>query len=173
MYVLSCSTGTFAYDMATQAWHRRQSNGLDNWRVGMAVRCYDTTIFGSNTTGKLYTASLDTYAEDGETISMQIDLPTIESQDGRRLTQYSFELLCEAGVGLNSGQGSDPQCVLTYSDDGGRTWSNEMWRSMGAIGEYTTRPTWGPLGDFLTRQMRLVITDPVRRLTLGYRSDHR
>lgn len=172
-YVLCTDTGTFAYDMATQAWHQRLSNGVDNYRVGMAVRCYDTTIMGDNLTGALYTPSLDVYDEAGETISMQIELPTIESGDGRRLNHYSFELICESGVGLNSGQGSDPMAMLTYSDDGGRTWSNEMWRSLGAIGEYTTRPTWGPLGDFYTRQMRLVITDPVRRVSLGYLSDHR
>jgi hypothetical protein len=172
-YCLCTDVGTFVYDMSTQLWHDRKSLDMANWRVGVAARCYDATVFGSNTTGDLYTASLDVYDEDGDTISLEIELPTIESGDGRRMNMYSFELICEAGVGLTTGQGSDPQAMLAYSDDGGRTWSNEMWRSLGGIGEYTVRPTWGPLGDFYSRQMRLVITDPVRRLTLGYLADVR
>jgi hypothetical protein len=172
-YVLCTDVGTFAYDMATGAWANRESTGLANWRAGFGVHCYDEVIVGSNTTGDIYTLSLDTYSEDGETISMEIELPALEAGDGRRLTMYEFELICETGVGLSTGQGSDPQAMLTYSDDGGRTWSNEMWRSMGEIGEYTTRPTWGPLGDFYTRQMKLVITDPIRRMALGYLADMR
>lgn len=172
-YCLSTDVGTFCHDMATGAWHERQSDGLSYYRVGGAVSAYSQTIMSDATTGKLYTPTLDTYDEDGDTISVTIEPPTIESDDGVRRTMYELELVCETGVGLNSGQGSDPQVMLTYSDNGGRTWSNEMWRSLGAIGQYTTRPTWGPLGDFLQRKLRFVITDPVRRMVLGYRADIR
>jgi hypothetical protein len=172
-YCLASDAGTFCYDMATGTWHQRQSWAMDNWRVGGADSAYSQTILSDAFTGKLYTPDLDAYDENGETISVTIEPPTIESGDGIRRTMYELELLCETGVGLNSGQGSDPQVMLTYSDDGGRNWSNEMWRSMGAIGEYTTRPTWGPLGDFVQRQLRFVFTDPVRKMVLGYRADVR
>jgi len=172
-YFINTDVGGFGYDMATGLWHERLSDGLSNYRVGGAVRAYEQTILSSAYTGKLYIPDLDVFTEDGETISVQIEPPAIDSGDGIRRTMYELELLCESGVGLNSGRGSDPQVMLTYSDDGGRTYSNEMWRSLGLIGEYTTRPTWGPLGDFLTRQLRFVITDPVRRMVLGYRADVR
>ena len=86
---------------------------------------------------------------------------------------YAFEVYCETGVGLNSGQGSDPQIMLQYSDDGGRTYSNELWRSLGVIGAYKTRAIWRRLGQFRSRQIVLTITDPVRRLVMAYYADLR
>lgn len=171
-YVLCSDVGTFAFDMSTNAWHERKSLDRENWRAGFAVRCYDTTIFGDNETGKLYTASLDTYTEDGETISAEITLPTFEA-DRNDVTMHTFELLCETGVGLTTGQGSDPQVSLQYSDNGGRSWSNELWRSMGVTGDYTARCVWRKLGQFRQRQIKLTITDPVRRFVIGYFADIR
>jgi hypothetical protein len=48
---------------------------------------------------------------------------------------------------------TDPQCILTYSKNGGRGWSNELWRSMGAQGEYSTRAVWRLNVEF--RQLQL------------------
>jgi len=38
--------------------------------------------------------------------------------------------------------------MLKYSDDGGHTWSTDVWRSMGigSIGEYVKRVIWNRLG---------------------------
>jgi hypothetical protein len=46
-------------------------------------------------------------------------------------------------VGLSSGQGSAPVALLSWSDDGGHTWSNEHEASMGAVGEYKTASSGG------------------------------
>lgn len=171
-YVLNTDVGCFAYDMATGTWHQRKSFGLDNYRVGSAVSAWNRTIMQDAVTGKLYEPSLDLNDEDGETIAVQIALPTLEA--GRsRVTMYALEVYCETGVGLNSGQGSDPQIMLQYSDDGGRTYSNELWRSLGEIGKYKTRAIWRRLGQFRQRQIVLTITDPVRKLVMGYFADIR
>lgn len=171
-YVLCTEQGTWAYDMATGAWHERRSTGKDNYRVGFAVTAWGQTYMGSNDNSDIWYPDLDVYTEDGEYISAQIDLPSIESNQ-KLLTMYMFQLYCETGVGLNSGQGSDPQVMLTYSDDGGRTYSNELWRSLGGIGQYRTRVVWRSLGQFRQRDIRLVITDPVRQLTMKYLADVR
>jgi len=34
---------------------------------------------------------------------------------------------------------TDPQVMIRWSNDWGRTWSNEYQRSMGKLGEYTKR----------------------------------
>jgi hypothetical protein len=47
---------------------------------------------------------------------------------------------------FNVVQGSDPQVMLRFSDDGGHTWSNEHWKSMGKIGRYGYRTIWRRLG---------------------------
>lgn len=73
----------------------------------------------------------------------------------------SFELDCEVGRGLSSGQGSDPKIMMKYSDDGGRTWSNELWRSLGKVGEYKTRVVWRKLGSSKDRVYQVSGSDPV------------
>jgi len=65
-------------------------------------------------------------------------------------------------------QGYDPQVRLSVSDDGGRTFSLLVKpRSLGKIGEYKKRLRWMKMGQFRQRQIRLEITDPVRRNIVG------
>jgi hypothetical protein len=171
-YVLTSDAGTFAYDMATGAWHERKSWLKDNWRVGGAVPAWNRVILSDAYVGKLYTPDLDVFDEDGETISVEIDLPSLGDSVMRR-TCYAFIVNMETGVGLNDGQGSDPQIMMRFSKNGGRTYSNELWRSMGVIGDYLRRAVWRSLGQFYQLDIRLVMTDPVRRFVIDYYADVR
>jgi hypothetical protein len=77
-------------------------------------------------------------------------------------TFYSqFQLDLETGIGLVSGQGSDPQVMLRWSDDGGHTWTNESWVSAGRLGQYTRRAVWRRLGRSRDRIFEVVVSDPV------------
>jgi hypothetical protein len=67
----------------------------------------------------------------------------------------------QAGAALISGQGSDPQIMLRWSDDGGHTWSPEQWRSAGLRGQYGARAVWQQLGRSRDRVYELVVSDPV------------
>jgi hypothetical protein len=60
------------------------------------------------------------------------------------------------------GGGYDPQAVLDWSDDGGHTWSNQYWKSLGKIGEYKKRLKWNRLGMSKNRVYRVTISDPVK-----------
>jgi hypothetical protein len=67
-------------------------------------------------------------------------------------------------------QGADPQVMLRWSDDGGHTWSNEHWASMGKIGQYYKRVLWRRLG--MTTKLRDRVyeisgTDPVKIAIMG------
>lgn len=168
-YALGTDVGTFVHDIATGAWHERRSWELDNWRVNGAVTFGTRTILSDGYTGLLYASNFDTHEENGEPISVEITLPTIESGDRSEMTMYAFEVVCETGVGLETGE--EPQIAMTYSDDGGRSWSNELWRSLGVVGAYRTRAVWRKLGQFWQRQIRLVMTDPVRRFVISYYAD--
>lgn len=80
------------------------------------------------------------------------------SQDGGNNTGwYLLASLATAGY--------DPQVMLRWSDDGGHTWSNEHWVSMGKIGGYSTRAIWRRLGMTLKLRDRVYEvsgTDPVK-----------
>jgi hypothetical protein len=67
-------------------------------------------------------------------------------------------------------QGVDPQVMLRWSDDGGHTWSNEHWVSIGKIGEYYRRAIWRRLGMTLKLRDRVYEvsgTDPVKISIMG------
>jgi hypothetical protein len=89
------------------------------------------------------------------------------SAEGRQIGVAQFSVELEAGVGRTTGQGDDPQVALRYSDDGGHTWSNELWTSAGAVGQYKRRAVWRRLGLARTRTFQVVISDPVKVTLVG------
>lgn len=68
----------------------------------------------------------------------------ILSSENRRFSFDLFRLDCQVGTGLASGapEDVDPNVMMRISYDGGQTWSNERWRSVGRIGQYSTLVDW-------------------------------
>lgn len=64
-------------------------------------------------------------------------------------------------------EGRDPQLMLDWSDDNGRTFSNQLSASMGKIGEYTKRVIFRRLGQSRDRIYRISISDPVKRVIIA------
>jgi hypothetical protein len=156
---------TLVYDGSTGLWHER---AYTNALTGEYERHLGATTFffnqkvlvGSRADGKVYEMSHSYYSDAGQEMVRERITPHI--QDEKRLVPHSsLELDMEVGVGLASGQGSDPQIMMQYSDDGGRTWSAEMWRTIGAIGRYKTRVRWMRLGMARDRVYKFRISDPV------------
>lgn len=85
---------------------------------------------------------------------------TVEQQ--RRVRHVAAQMAAETGVGLTSGQGSDPQVMLRWSDNGGHTWGNEHWTSMGMQGQYKARALWRRLGQGRNRVYEVSGSDPVK-----------
>ena len=176
-YVLSfpSANATWVYDVATQAWHERAGfiNGnFTRQRATCQAFFNDLVVLGDYQNGKIYTYDLTIYADDDQTqrwLRSWRALPTGQNTL-LRTTQHSLQLDCETGVGLNDGQGSNPQVMLRWSDDGGHTWSREHWGSMGAIGAYGKRLLWRRLG--MTQKIRDRVyeisgTDPVSIYIMG------
>jgi hypothetical protein len=89
-------------------------------------------------------------------------------------TESGDALLAESGVSIlvsvETAQGTDPQVMLRWSDDGGFTWGNEHWRSMGKIGEKGRRVIWRRLGMTTKTRDRVYEisgTDPVKITIMG------
>jgi hypothetical protein len=75
-----------------------------------------------------------------------------------------LELGIESGVGLISGQGSDPVAGLRISRDGGHTYGTQSFARMGKIGETNTRCIWRNLGAGRDLVTEITITDPIKRV---------
>ena len=55
-----------------------------------------------------------------------------------------------------------PQAMLRWSNDGGSTWSNEHWATVGQQGKYKNRAIWRRLGMARDRIFEVSVTDPVK-----------
>lgn len=173
-YVLNFPTEdeTWVYDATTSLWHERESYPIrrDGSYSRYRANCYayfaGKHLAGDYLNGKIYELDLDTYTDDGETLRRK-RVTQIINQDRKNLFFNNFEVEFEAGVGLVSGQGSDPQAMLRISDDGGHTWGNEHWRDIGEIGRYGKRAIWRRLGRSRNRTFEIVITDPIKSIILG------
>jgi hypothetical protein len=177
-YVLNFPSAdvTWVYDVATQAWHQRAgwlNNAFTRHRGNNQMAFNGEIVIGDYLTGGLYAYDLTVYSEAGSVqkwLRSWRALPTGQN-NLNRTTQHSLQLDCETGVGLDGvGQGVDPQVMLRWSDDGGHTWSNEHWKSMGRIGETGTRVFWRRLGMTLKLRDRVYEisgTDPVSITIVG------
>lgn len=164
------------YDISTGKWHERSSvdanfNPLGPWRVNTALAVYDNVYFGDALSGMLGELDWGVYTEYGNPMVGLIQTANQQS-DRKRVFCSRFELDVQAGVGLVTGQGSDPQIMLERSIDGGMTWSTQQkWRSMGRIGEYLTRLRWLAQGQGRQLMWRLTCTDPVQRVIIAAYAD--
>jgi hypothetical protein len=176
-YVLTFPSGnaTWVYDASTQVWHERAGfDGGDFMRHRSNCQCNfgGNIIVGDFQSGDIYRFDLNVYADNGgiqKWLRSWRALPTGQN-NLKRTAHHSLQLDCESGVGLNSGQGSDPQVMLRWSDDGGHTWSNEHWAGIGLIGAYGHRVFWRRLGMTLKlrdRVYELSGTDPNKIAIMG------
>ena len=76
----------------------------------------------------------------------------------------SLELVMNAGATMQmdpTKTGYNPRVMLQVSNDGGRTWSNELWAYAGQVGQYSWRVRWNALGKGARFAFRVRMTDPV------------
>ena len=173
--VFPSANTTWVYDVATNAWHERAgwANGAFTRHRGNCQMSFNgEVVVGDYENGKIYAFDSDVYADDGQIqrwLRSWRALPTGQNSL-KRTAHHTLQLDCESGVGLNTGQGSDPQIMLRWSDDGGHTWSNEHWAGMGKIGEHYRRVFWRRLGMTLKLRDRVYEisgTDPVKVAIMG------
>lgn len=163
---------TFEYDIASGLWHERESwdgtnRSYGRWRGNCHVKAYGKEFIGDNYSGAIGSLSAQTFTEFGNTMRGLLISPPVH-KDRKWVFMPRFELDVQSGMGLTLGQGSDPQIMMDYSDDGGRTYINlQRWRSMGQIGKYLQRLYWNKLGRARQRIIRITITDPVPRTIMS------
>jgi hypothetical protein len=173
-YVLNFPTAqqTWVYDAAVNLWHERawrdpSTGQLKQDRAICHVAFAGENIVGDWESGKLYVLDLDYFSDNGDPIARIRSCPHISGSDYHNQLFASLQIDMQTGVGLSSGQGSDPQAMLQWSTDGGYSWSNELWASIGKIGERRTRVKWRRLGRSRDRVFRVTITDPIRVVIVG------
>lgn len=161
---------TWVYDASTGYWHERTYLNLwsmERHRADCHAVAHGKNVVGDYENGKIYALDPDVYTDGGIAIVRERTSPHV-SQSLARIFHNSFQLDMEVGVGLDgTGQGTDPQAMLQWSNDGGHNWSSEQWRDIGPIGERSTRVIWRRLGSARDRVYRVRITEPVKVVLIG------
>jgi hypothetical protein len=173
-YVLSfpAAGATWVYDAATRLWHERAyldpaTGTLGRHRSNCHVNINGTHVVGDWENGKLYALDLDYYSDDGDPLPAIRAAAHIADSDYKRIRHDRLHVDIEPGIGLQTGQGSNPLAVLQISNNGGKTWGNAITASLGLVGQYQALLIWRRLGIARDRVYRLTITDPVKRVVLG------
>lgn len=160
MVGFSYPAGTWVYDISTSIWHERASYGYANWRIIGVLRANNQTYVLDGQSNRIGILDPGTFAEWDKPLVSQITSAAI-ANNNEFIQHAKLELVFEQGVGTLGG--NDPQVMLQYSNDGGRTWSSEIWRGLGKLGDYRRQVIFNRLGQAQDRVYRLSASDSVRR----------
>jgi hypothetical protein len=165
---------TLVYDVTTKEWfdwsthisglykqHRHLSNEYAFFGGKHLVSHYSEAT--------IYELSSQFYDDSGTPIiSIRIAPPLFDEDENDNIKIFKLVIDAETGVGDgSSGSSGSPTAWLSWSNDGGRTWSSEYSASLGRQGEFKTRLIWHRLGSPRNRIFRLRIVDAVKKVLLG------
>lgn len=161
---------TWAYDNTTGLWHkwlyRNNQNEFERHRGNCCAFFNQQILVGDYENGKIYQLSRSIYTDDGQPIRRIRRAPHIVT-DLQRQYFHELQIQFQPGVGLSTGQGQDPQAMLRWSNDGGSTWSNEYWTTIGKQGKYQNRAIWRRLGWSRDKVFEVSISDPVKAVIVS------
>lgn len=161
---------TLVYDISTQQWHERAYlNDFGEFEPHLGacgMYAFNKQLVGSRINGDIYDMNLDYYSDAGNELALERTYTHL-CDENTRIRFNQLEIAMETGVGLQTGQGSNPLITLWISRDGGRTWSGGYTTSFGAVGRYTARAVFRRLGIATDLTFRVRITDPVKRSLIG------
>lgn len=161
---------TLVYDLATGMWHERAFLNIQGeFEEHLGSSCmfaFGNHIVGDRRNGNLYKLLQDVYDDNGNSIARERTFTHLSSE--QKMVRYNkLTLGFETGVGLQFGQGSDPQVSLQLSRDGARTWSDSQYASIGEVGKYQMDVVFRRLGIAKQMTFRIRVTDPVKVAIIG------
>ncbi len=167
--VITIGDNTLVYDSTTSSlagrsiWHERQSGvtsalGFQAWNASHGLLAYGKILVG-DPAGKVGSLDFGCKTEYGETVERFFTTQPFIN-DVQSTFAYEIELDMQTGVGLINEV--EPKILMSYSDDGGNLFNNEVPRGFGKVGEYSKRVRWSRGGRFpVSRTYLFRTTDPV------------
>jgi hypothetical protein len=174
-YMLTFPTAdvTWCFDMTAGVWHQRASytpttGQFHRHRSNCFMDFGDVRLVGDYQTGQVHQMSRSLYSDAGAPLVCIRRTPHVWQKSSReRVFCSQLQIEFTPGVGLQTGQGSDPQMMLRWSDDGGFTWSTEHWSTIGKVGRTRNRAIFRLLGHARDRVWEASFSDPVQRDIIG------
>lgn len=141
-YILTCPNAgkTWGIPVRDPVNAYQLSTGLDRGRYLMNsyVYAYGKHLVADYRNGNVYQLDDNTFADNGEARLVERALGPINAealgQTGAEITMNRFEYVMETGVGIGD---TAAQAQVDLSFDGGASWTNEIWVSLGEEGQKT------------------------------------
>lgn len=148
-----------SYDEGAGQFHRERPNCFANFQ--------NLRLVGDYQSGQIHQMSRQYYTDADDPIVAVRRCPHVWSrEDRKRNFNSALQIEFSPGVGLQTGQGDNPQAMLRWSNDGGRSFGNEHWATLGRVAQQV-RVIWRRLGAYFDRVYEVRISDPVNRDVVG------
>jgi hypothetical protein len=128
----------WCFSQETNLWFEVDHGVVGTLYQGKTIaRLFDKNLIGDKDNGNIYELDADTYQNNGTPIVRErVFRPMAGETIGSPRAYLQMRLIqfaVESGVGVND---DNPQMMVSFSTDGGRTFSNERWLSLGENGDY-------------------------------------
>lgn len=134
---LSCPAWTWVLDISTSQWFQRDSYLVNRSRIAGAINAYSMWLTGDALTGNLQQIITSANDEVGNPLRLRVESgPVMNFPGGMTVGRADFYFV--TGVGIATGRDPDqtnPDVEISWSDDGGLTWSNPVLRKLGRQSE--------------------------------------
>jgi hypothetical protein len=163
-WVLKCPSFCWEFDLGSQKWNERASYLGTTWRAVAACFAFGKWVVGDAALGRLLYIDRTSHTEYGDPLVFQMESGPVQQFPARtRVTRADFNFV--TGVGDATGpdpSGTTPQVGISWSQDLGVTWGNELARDLGRQAT-PTRVTVFRTGmtGVQGRRWRLKVSDPV------------
>ena len=135
MWVLSSDIGTWEYNVVTGTWNERVSAGLVRWRGSKSVRnASGAWLVGDLSSTHVKTISAIDTTEDSDALTPTWESGPLKAYPAREVIPALFADLTAA----------DATITMSYSKDGGATWTTPATGSLANADKYPVR--WNRLG---------------------------
>ena len=174
-YVLTFPTAdvTWTFDATAQRWHKRLSTDpatslYHRHRSNCFVNFQNQRLVGDFSTGQVFSLSRTAYTDNGlPLIALRRTAHVWDGDERERLFHSLLQVQIRSGQGPETGQGSNPQMMLRWSDDSGQTWSSQRLIPIGVTGATRRRAIARRLGAARDRIYEVSVSDPVCRDIIG------
>jgi hypothetical protein len=155
-YVLNFTAGneSWAYDFTTSAqlgepcWHRRAAFAQGQWERHWGNNhcfAYNRHVIGDYQSGNLYGFDLNQPLDNGQQRRWLRSWRALAQPTDDPTRFDSLRIDMQTGLGVNPG--TNPQCLLRWSDDGGSHFPGARYASAGKVGETALRVQFKRLGS--------------------------
>jgi hypothetical protein len=154
---------SFLFEGLSGLWSEVQTGvALSGRHMGNLSTAFNNNVYCSDpTSGTIYEFNTYTYTDNGVNIKREVETKHIQL-DGNKFSIDELWFDFELGQGLQYGQGSNPQIMISTSKDNGETFGNERWTTIGMVGQYGgPRAIYRRFGQSRDFVFKIRLTDPV------------